>query len=393
MSHEKSWVLTGSDLEGLELITSGLLGSVDSYSLPDQTGPAPRAALNVPAHLADRGDVVLLCDPDNTALARLVVAETADAGDGERWLAGAVDGIRDPEHGLGRERRLTTASDLAGHVVAVFGGQLHAADVLAAFDAAGRGRLALVATGSADMNASARLLRDLEACAARRPDTTVWFIPFASIGPEGGDIPLLVLGLRGADAIHDFRRPGRARAGAVVLLTGLSGAGKSTIARALTESIAGDASHRPVLLDGDDMRRELAGELGFGPADRDRNLRRIAWVAARVADVGGLAVCAPIAPFAASRAAMRALVEPAAPFLIVHVSTPLEVAEGRDRKGLYARARAGQIPDFTGIDSPYEPPDDAALVVDASRLTVSQAVEEIRAMLSYHGVIGGTEGE
>jgi sulfate adenylyltransferase len=178
-------------------------------------------------------------------------------------------------------------------------------------------------------------------------------------------------------------RAGRAtpRHGAVVLFTGLSGSGKSTIARALVEELA-DGGERPVtLLDGDEIRQHLSAGLGFDVASRERNVERIGWVAALVARHGGIAVAAPIAPFAASRARVRAMAEAHGPFLLVWVSTPLAVCEARDRKGLYARARAGEVPDFTGISSPYEEPDDAELVIDASVTSVDEAVATVRAAL------------
>ena len=171
-------------------------------------------------------------------------------------------------------------------------------------------------------------------------------------------------------------------AGAVVLFTGLSGSGKSTIARALVEDLSDGGGRRVTLLDGDEVRQHLSAELGFDAAARERNVERIGWVAALVAGHGGIAVAAPIAPFAASRERVRAMAEAeGAAFLLVWVSTPLEVAEARDRKGLYARARAGEIPDFTGISSPYEEPVDADLVIDTSVTGVDAAVTAIRTAL------------
>jgi sulfate adenylyltransferase len=183
-------------------------------------------------------------------------------------------------------------------------------------------------------------------------------------------------------SVHEVLRARRegSRRGAVVLFTGLSGSGKSTIARALADELEDDG-RRVTLLDGDEVRQHLSAELGFDAASRERNVERIGWVAAEVARHGGIAVAAPIAPFAASRARVRAMAEPHGPFLLVWVSTPLDVCEARDRKGLYARARAGEVADFTGISSPYEEPDDADLVLDTSTTGVEQAVRSIRAVL------------
>ncbi|GAA4834546.1 hypothetical protein GCM10023221_09170 [Luteimicrobium xylanilyticum] len=164
--------------------------------------------------------------------------------------------------------------------------------------------------------------------------------------------------------------------GAVILLTGLSGSGKSTIARALVSRLE-EEGRAATLLDGDAVRHHLSEGLGFSRADRETNVRRIGFVAALVAQHGGIAVAAPIAPFAASRDDVRRLAQEHARFVLVHVATPLAVCEARDRKGLYAKARAGSIPDFTGISSPYEVPTDADLVLDTTRVSVEDAVDRI----------------
>lgn len=185
-----------------------------------------------------------------------------------------------------------------------------------------------------------------------------------------------------ASAVEVLRTSsGTPRRGAVILFTGLSGSGKSTIARALAEDLADTGPRGVTLLDGDEVRQHLSAELGFDVTSRERNVERIGWVAAEVARHGGVALAAPIAPFAGSRARVRALAEAHGTFLLVWVSTPLDVCEARDRKGLYARARAGAVADFTGISSPYEEPDDADLVVDTTATSVEQAVASIRALL------------
>jgi sulfate adenylyltransferase len=176
-------------------------------------------------------------------------------------------------------------------------------------------------------------------------------------------------------------RASRPRAGAVILFTGLSGSGKSTIARALVEDLVDSGDREVTLLDGDEVRQHLSAELGFDAASRERNVERIGWVAALVARHGGIAVAAPIAPFAVSRARVRAMAEAHGAFLLVWVSTPLAVCESRDRKGLYARARAGQVAEFTGISSPYEEPRDADLVIDTTATGVDEAVAQVRLAL------------
>lgn len=175
---------------------------------------------------------------------------------------------------------------------------------------------------------------------------------------------------------------GARRRGVVVFFTGLSGSGKSTVARALAAELEDDGLGT-TLLDGDEVRHHLSKGLGFDRASRETNVERIGYVAALVAKHGGIAVAAPIAPFAAGRARVRALAEEAgAHFVLVHVSTPLAVCEARDRKGFYARARAGEIAEFTGISSPYEEPDDADLVIDTTDIPVPEAVETVRRRLA-----------
>jgi sulfate adenylyltransferase len=173
------------------------------------------------------------------------------------------------------------------------------------------------------------------------------------------------------------------RRGLAVLLTGLSGSGKSTLAQALASELR--RTRTVTLLDGDDVRRLLSAGLGFDRASRELNVERIGFVAATIAHHGGCAIAAPIAPFADGRRRFREQVEAEGEFFLVHVSTPLEVCEARDRKGLYAKARAGEIPEFTGISSPYEPPDDADLRIDTSVVDVPDAVALILAGLRQRG--------
>ena len=170
------------------------------------------------------------------------------------------------------------------------------------------------------------------------------------------------------------------RAGVTVFLTGLSGAGKSTIADALIAEL--EAERRPVtVLDGDVVRTHLSSELTFAKEHRDLNIRRIGFVAGEVVRHGGTVVVAAIAPYEEAREQARALVEQHGRFLLVHLSTPLAVVEQRDVKGLYARARAGEIPQFTGISDPYEPPARAELTIDTSVTPLEESVRLIRAAM------------
>ncbi|GIJ26115.1 adenylyl-sulfate kinase [Micromonospora qiuiae] len=181
-------------------------------------------------------------------------------------------------------------------------------------------------------------------------------------------------------------RPPRRHRGLVVFFTGLSGSGKSTIARGLADALREQGERTVTLLDGDVVRRELTAGLGFSKADRDTNVRRIGWVAAEIGRHRGIAICCPIAPYAQARAAARAMaVAAGAGFLLVHVATPLEVCERRDRKGLYARARAGLLTGMTGVDDPYEEPTDAELVLDTTDLGVDEAVQAVLHHLNETG--------
>jgi adenylyl-sulfate kinase len=168
--------------------------------------------------------------------------------------------------------------------------------------------------------------------------------------------------------------------GVTVFLTGLSGAGKSTVADALVAEL--EAEGRPVtVLDGDVVRTHLSSELTFSREHRDLNIRRIGWVAGEVVKHGGTVVVAAIAPFEAAREEARALVEKQGRFVLVHLATPLEVCEQRDVKGLYAKARAGEIAAFTGVSDPYEPPARPDVVIDTSVTPLPESVTRIRAAM------------
>jgi adenylyl-sulfate kinase len=170
------------------------------------------------------------------------------------------------------------------------------------------------------------------------------------------------------------------RPGVTVFLTGLSGAGKSTIADALVAEL--EADRRPVtILDGDVVRTHLSSELTFSREDRDLNIRRIGWVAGEVVKHGGTVVVAAIAPYEKAREEARTLVEQHGRFVLVHLATPLEVCEQRDVKGLYAKARSGETPVFTGVSDPYEPPARAEVVIDTSVTPLPESVARIRAAM------------
>ena len=191
---------------------------------------------------------------------------------------------------------------------------------------------------------------------------------------------------RGREAAGGVRAP-RRRQGFAVLLTGLSGAGKSTLANGLAAMLRERGGRRVTLLDGDVARRRLSGDLGFSREHRQIHLRRIGVAAAGIVRHGGIAVCALIAPHADARRELRETVEAAGGFVEVYVSTPLETCEARDPKGLYAKARAGLVEGFTGIDDPYEAPANPDLAIDTAGIRPELAAERIFARLQCLGYL------
>ena len=181
--------------------------------------------------------------------------------------------------------------------------------------------------------------------------------------------------------------PPRSRQGFTLFFTGLSGSGKSTLANILFAKLVEYGSRPVSLLDGDIVRQNLSSELGFSKRDRDINIRRIGFVASEITKNGGVAICAPIAPYAKTRQAVRELIEQGGAYIEIHVSTPLEVCEQRDRKGLYAKARKGIIKEFTGISDPYEVPEDPELRIDTSTLEPAEAAQEILLYLFKEGFL------
>jgi sulfate adenylyltransferase len=177
--------------------------------------------------------------------------------------------------------------------------------------------------------------------------------------------------------------------GVCILFTGLSGSGKSTLARGVRDACV-SAGRTVTLLDGDEVRQLLSAGLGFSRADRDLNVQRIGFVAAEVVRHGGIAVAAPIAPYGASRDAVRQRVEEVGHHVLVHVATPLEECERRDRKGLYAAARRGEVTHFTGVDDPYEAPRDADLTIDTTDVPVADAVAAVVELLERRGLLRAT---
>lgn len=182
--------------------------------------------------------------------------------------------------------------------------------------------------------------------------------------------------------------PPRSHQGFTVFFTGLSGAGKSTIANILVDKLLEEGGRPVTLLDGDLVRKHLSSELGFSKEHRDINIRRIGWVASEITKNGGIAICAPIAPYEEVRQEVRHMVEPNGGFVLVHLSTPLDVCESRDRKGLYAKARAGIVKEFTGISDPYEVPEKAEVRIDTAEMSAEAAAQQVILHLQTEGYLG-----
>ncbi|MEZ7127863.1 adenylyl-sulfate kinase [Nonomuraea sp. AD125B] len=399
------WTPEPHELADLELLLSGafapltgFLGHDDLHAvhergtLADGTPwPAP-VTLHLPAEVSP-GDEVTLLDPEGLPLAALTVTEREADG----LVAGPVKGLGAPEHGPFARLRRTPAQvreELGGRpaLAVTMRGPL---DDLSEIVATAKELDALIMLlplaygegGPAVVRAALRAKEQLP------PGTLVVSVPLAPRAEPEIDLELRERVAAAYGAVEHFPGPDPVtipgpphRRGLVVFFTGLSGSGKSTIARGLRDELLELGGRALTYLDGDVVRHLLSKGLTFSKADRDLNIRRIGFVAAEVARHGGLAICAPIAPYAATRAEVRAMVEAVgADFLLVHVATPLEECERRDRKGLYAKARAGLIPEFTGISDPYEEPDDAELVIDTTHLSIEAAVSRVLETLRSGG--------
>jgi sulfate adenylyltransferase len=382
-----------AELDDLELLLAGAFAPAEAYTTD---GPA---RLRLPTTVADEvrtAGALELVDPEGLPLARVSPADV----DADGRVSGPVTQLARPAYGAFRRLHRTPAEVRRDHPDAVtvpVAGPLTDAD-LAELTALG-GPLVLLAlsgTGTPQGVTPVGLLRATQAAANLLPDADVVAAPLASHGDPDDDhargqqvVAAYAAGevhaLTGAgdvpDAIaalveHD--QPGPGERGLVVFFTGLSGSGKSTLARALHDLVLEQGERTVTSLDGDVVRRNLSAGLTFSKEDREINIRRIGWVAAEIARHRGLAIVSPIAPFDETRQQVRSMVEDAGgDFVLVHVATPLEECERRDRKGLYAKARAGEIPEFTGISSPYEEPADAAVRVDTTGRTIEDALGDV----------------
>jgi sulfate adenylyltransferase len=440
--------VTGAALDLVELSLAGIIPH--GFTLPEQSygadhgdeaAPVLSVALPVPAERADEvlaSGRAVLEDDEGVPVALVTVKESAvgdlvqDGGSGDLLVAGEVTGLRPLSHGPFRRLRLTPAEVRALPVppaLVLTTSRPLIRDDLASVVEQANGQpvllLALVGTGRRPYPDAFGLVRALRASLGELPDGSL-VVPVAlpvATGPSSDAGARAAVAQAYADALAEHvvsaqpadldwlveqsagfpepaleilraHRPSADRRGVVILFTGLSGSGKSTVAQGVAEALQESTDRTVTLLDGDVVRRHLSKGLGFSKADRDTNVRRIGFVAAEVARHGGIALCAPIAPYAITRQAVRAMVtDTGGEFVLVHVSTPLEVCEARDRKGLYAQARAGLLPEFTGVSDPYEEPVDADLRVDTSTVDVPTAVETVLAELRARGLAPTARGE
>jgi sulfate adenylyltransferase len=411
------WTPSQRELDDLDVLVNRCLGPDHTgFVDPSEPGALP-LTLDVPAPTAEAAAAagsVQLIDPEGAPLALLTVTGQYDAGGGRIGLVGPVTRLAHNEFGPFRSLHLPPAAVHSLHdrddLLAVpVSRPLTAEDIHAIDEAAEESQktpllLVVVGVGSPEHMSAPGLVRaSLQAAKLLAVPALVTAVSLPDHGPDVRH--LLRAALASAYAASTFElangevgtfpsavarivegeRPPRDRQGVVVFFTGLSGSGKSTLARALVDQILERGERTVTSLDGDVVRHHLSKGLGFSREDRETNILRIGFVAAEIARHGGVAVCSPIAPFESTRAQVRAMVEAAGGgFALIHVSTPLEECERRDRKGLYAKARRGEIPDFTGISSPYEEPRDA-VKLDTTNRDIAECLEELTQALVAQG--------
>ncbi len=371
------------ELDDLELLLSGALAPIRGFDEPGSP-----VTLTLTADLAEVEELELV-DPEGLPLARA-----------QRRTDGSLElsALSSPEYGPFRRLYLTpeqVRAEHAGRTVAVVSEALTEPQVDQLRLAGPSLVVVLCGHGFSSLSPVALLRATL--LSTQHLDTVVVAVPLAGHGDRGTDRALqesVVSAYVGDDEVVELApggavarevaaiiaqdRPDPAARGLVLFFTGLSGSGKSTLARALMDRLLEAGERSVTSLDGDVVRRHLSAGLSFSKADRETNIRRIGWVAAEISRHGGVAVCSPIAPFDETRQQVRTMVDEAGgAFFLVHVATPLEECERRDRKGLYAKARAGEIPEFTGISSPYEEPEDADVRVDTTGRTIDAALADV----------------
>ncbi len=406
MPHVIQHCPTPTELDDLELLVSGAYAPLTRFNEPGSP-----VTLTLPDDAAEAE----LVDPEGLPLARV-----SSSGD--------VEVLTHAQHGPFRRLHLTPAQAREQHAGATFVPVVDALTTADLHELGSLGRVVLVAlmgTGTPALSPVA-LVRATLAAADLLDEASVIAVPLPSHGDAEADHALgtqVMATYAGPDPVHALSDPGLVTGlrptstsegnpaasdgyaeaiaaivaadqpepeeqGLVLFFTGLSGSGKSTLAQALMDRLLEQGGRSVTSLDGDVVRRNLSAGLTFSKADRETNIRRIGWVAAEISRHGGVAVCSPIAPFAETRDQVAEMVEAAGgAFFLVHVATPLEECERRDRKGLYAKARRGEIPEFTGISSPYEVPVEPAVRVDTTGRSIDDALEDVLVALDEAGYL------
>ncbi len=409
------------ELDDLELLNNGALAPLTGFE-----GPNGLVTLHVPRAVGDaaiQAGELELVDPEGVPLAMVAVESTYERSNDLSGIQGEVIPNAHTELGAYRRHYLSPMEVRQKYgedtLTVPVDGPLTDLE-LARITGAAKGRpvvlLALAGHGTPQGLTASGLIRATLAAATALQDADVVAVPLASRGETGPPwAPLsavddqvfrervtaayapgeVFMGLTGEGELPEaiaevvaFERPPRDKQGLVLFFTGLSGSGKSTLARAQHDLILERRERTVTSLDGDVVRRNLSAGLTFSKEDRETIIRRIGWVAAEISRHRGIAICSPIAPFDSTREQVRSMVEEAGgAFVLIHVATPLEECERRDRKGLYARARRGEIPDFTGISSPYEVPADPAVRVDTTGRSIEDALDEVLKVLDDEGYL------
>ncbi|WP_246159527.1 adenylyl-sulfate kinase [Nocardioides antri] len=389
------------ELDDLELLAVGAMAPTVGFNEPGS--PVTIALPDALASEVEAGGAVELVDPEGLPLATLT-------GGPAGW---AVTPLTHAQYGPFRRLYLAPSAvreQYAGRTFVTVADAISDEQVAQLRDVGDVTLLALVGRGTPALSPVGLLratLRIADLVAADGTAVDVVAVPLATHGDATADAALraqVVANYAGPDPVLDLApggtpaaavadvvradRPEPAEQGLVIFFTGLSGSGKSTLAQALMDRLLEHGGRTLTSLDGDVVRRNLSAGLTFSKQDRETNIRRIGWVAAEISRHGGVAVCSPIAPFDETRQQVRQYVADAGgAFFLVHVATPLEECERRDRKGLYAKARRGEIPEFTGISSPYEEPQDADVRVDTTGRTIDDALDDVLVALRDAGYL------
>ena len=398
------------ELDDVDVLRIGALAPQSGFDGPDEdvTLVTPR---ELAAAAREFGELEII-DPEGVPLAVVTIEDTYERADGTTAIIGPVRPLP------GRVRRAfgdlylppsSSRATLSPDTLTVpVVGALSQVDIAVIAEWSGETPpLFLVLCGEGSPLGLSRhgLIRATKVAASHFPGSTVIAVPVAARPDPGADQAFrerIVEAYAPGDRIYwptgggsypadvaevvAVDRPSGFDRGLVVFFTGLSGSGKSTISQSLRDRVLECGERTVSLLDGDRVRRNLSLGLSFSRQDRETNVERIGWVAAEIARHGALAICSPIAPFDRTRKKARAMVtETGAAFVLVHVATPLAECEARDRKGLYAKARRGEIPEFTGISSPYEVPEDAEIVIDTTDRSIQSVLDEVLSFLVTGG--------